>query len=77
MTWLTALGPLVAEYWQVLAAIAGAAVAYMAGRSSEKSKHIKKKAKADEKAHDRINKVQPVDADDRDDILERLRRHSE
>ena len=71
---------LAGDFWPYIAA-AGAAIvamltAYGKGRKDANTKHIVKKAKSDEKSHDRINKVTPVDPADRSDIRERLRKHS-
>lgn len=71
---------LAGDFWPYIAA-AGAAIvamltAYGKGRKDANTKHIVKKAKSDEKSHDRINKVTPVDPADRSSIRERLRKHS-
>ena len=69
---------LLGDFWPYLAA-AGAALAaflgsYLKGRKDANTKHIVKKAKADGKTNERINKVTPVDPADRRDIRERLRK---
>lgn len=68
---------LLGDFWPYVAA-AGAAIvamltAYGKGRKDANTKHIVKKAKSDEKTHDRINKVTPVDPADRRAVRERLR----
>lgn len=65
------------EHWAAIAGAIGVVVAFIAGGSRQKTKQIKRKAKADEKAHERINQVPNVDASDRGAILERLRKHGQ
>lgn len=57
----------------VLLALGAALGIYRKGRTDANAKHDQKKAKADEKAHDRINKLDPVRRGDDVDIDERLR----
>lgn len=70
---------LAGDFWPYIAA-AGAAIvamltAYGKGRKDANTKHIIKKAKADEKTNERINNITPVDPADRRDIRDRLRDH--
>lgn len=72
---------IILQFWpQILAAlaiIAGALGIYGEGRKDANTKHTARKAKTDAKAHDRIDGVTPVDPNNRADIVDRLRRHSE
>lgn len=76
MTWAWLVSAAL-EFWPIIAGAIGVVLAFIAGSSRQKTKQIKREAKADEKAHDRINKVPGVDASDRGDIIERLRKHGQ
>jgi hypothetical protein len=58
----------------IIAAVAAFLAAYGKGRKDAKTQETLQKAKADEKTHERINSVAPVDPDNRAGIVERLRR---
>lgn len=68
---------LILDNWQAVVGILATGAAFLVGQSRAKSKHISRKAKADAKAHERINKLDPIDPADRRDIDQRLRDHSE
>jgi hypothetical protein len=58
----------------IIGAVAAFATAYFKGRKDADNKNKIQKAKADEKTHERINSVAPVNPDNRAGIVERLRR---
>lgn len=70
-----ALLALLGDNWQIIASAMGGAVLYLTGRKQANSKHKRKELEADVKTHERINEIEPVDPDDRSNIVGRLREH--
>ena len=61
----------------LVALLAGLFGVYVKGRRDANNKHQLEKAEANEQTHKRMDHLPPVDPNDHDDIIERLRRHSE
>jgi len=65
------------DFWPYVGgAVASLAVlvgAYFKGSANEKAKMAAKKAKANDDTHKRIDKVEPVDPSDHNDVVKRLR----
>jgi hypothetical protein len=66
--------PYIAACAALLASLLGI---YVKGRKDANNKHNAEKAKANEKTHKRMDHLPPVDPNDHDDIIERLRKHSQ
>jgi hypothetical protein len=73
-TILGEFGPYIAGLVTLLASLLGI---YVKGRKDANNKHNAEKAKANEKTHKRMDHLPPVDPNDHDDIIERLRKHSQ
>ena len=61
----------------IIGAVAAFATAYFKGRRDADTKHKIQKAEANEKTHERIDGVAPVDPDRRTDIIDRLRKQGQ
>jgi hypothetical protein len=61
----------------IVGAIVAFATAYFKGRKDANTNNKLEKVEANEKTHERMDIVSPVDPSDHDDILERLRNQGE
>jgi hypothetical protein len=72
---MTAIIAIILDNWQAVAGAVGVLAVFIFGRKSANNKHEARKAKEDAKTQQRINKIEPVDPDDRSHIERRLREH--
>ena len=71
---LAQFAPYIAGLVALLASVFGV---YVKGQKDANNKHQLEKAEANEQTHKRMDHLPPVDPNDHDDIIERLRKHSQ